>query len=53
MTAEPILIVAGAAHAYGGKPVLRGVDLTLRPGDGQNGRGHHAAALRPAKRPPT
>jgi ABC-2 type transport system ATP-binding protein len=44
VTAEPILTVAGAAHAYGGKPVLRGVDLTLRPGEiygllGPNGAG--------------
>ena len=44
MTAEPILTVAGAVHAYGGKPVLRGVDLTLRPGEiygllGPNGAG--------------
>jgi ABC-2 type transport system ATP-binding protein len=44
VTAEPILTVAGAVHAYGGKPVLRGVDLTLRPGEiygllGPNGAG--------------
>ncbi len=49
MTAEPasrdpILTVAGAVHAYGGQPVLRGVDLILRPGEiyallGPNGAG--------------
>ncbi|MBC7669785.1 MAG: ABC transporter ATP-binding protein [Gemmatimonadaceae bacterium] len=40
----PILTVGAAVHAYGGKPVLRGVDLTLRPGEiyallGPNGAG--------------
>lgn len=49
MTAEPasrdpILTVVGAVHAYGGKPVLRGIDLILRPGEiyallGPNGAG--------------
>ena len=49
MTAEPasrdpILTVTGAVHAYGGRPVLRAVDLTLRPGEiyallGPNGAG--------------
>lgn len=42
--AEPILEVTGAVHAYGGTPVLRGVDLVLRPGEiyallGPNGAG--------------
>ena len=41
---EPILTVEGATHAYGGKPVLRDVDLVLRPGEiyallGPNGAG--------------
>lgn len=41
---EPILTVSGAVHAYGAKPVLRGVDLILRPGEiyallGHNGAG--------------
>ncbi len=41
---EPILTVTAAAHAYGGKPVLRGVDLVLHPGEiyallGPNGAG--------------
>jgi len=41
---DPILTVTGAVHAYGGKPVLRGADLTLRPGEiyallGPNGAG--------------
>jgi ABC-2 type transport system ATP-binding protein len=40
----PIVTVGGAVHAYGGQPVLRGVDLTLRPGEiyallGPNGAG--------------
>ena len=49
MTAEPVLVdpilmVTGATHAYGGKPVLRDVDLVLRPGEiyallGPNGAG--------------
>ena len=42
--AAPILTVDGAVHAYGGQPVLRGVDLALRPGEiyallGPNGAG--------------
>lgn len=42
--AAPILTVQGAVHAYGGKPVLCDVDLTLRPGEiyallGPNGAG--------------
>jgi ABC-2 type transport system ATP-binding protein len=41
---DPIVTVTAATHAYGGKPVLRGVDLTLRPGEiyallGPNGAG--------------
>jgi ABC-2 type transport system ATP-binding protein len=41
---EPILRVTGATHAYGGKTVLNGVDLTLRRGEiyallGPNGAG--------------
>ena len=41
---DPILTVGGVVHAYGGKPVLHGVDLTLRPGEiyallGPNGAG--------------
>lgn len=41
---DPILTVTGAVHAYGGKPVLRGVDLTLRSREiyallGPNGAG--------------
>jgi ABC-2 type transport system ATP-binding protein len=41
---DPILTVTGAVHAYGGKPVLRGVDLNLWPGEiyallGPNGAG--------------
>jgi ABC-2 type transport system ATP-binding protein len=41
---QPILTVKGVSHAYGGKPVLRGVDLVLRPGEiyallGPNGAG--------------
>ncbi|MBU4435972.1 MAG: ABC transporter ATP-binding protein [Alphaproteobacteria bacterium] len=44
MTPTPILTVAGVVHAYGDKPVLRGVDLTLTPGEiyallGPNGAG--------------
>ncbi|KRA58579.1 ABC transporter [Caulobacter sp. Root655] len=44
MSPDPILTVKGAVHAYGGKPVLRDVDLTLRPGEiyallGPNGAG--------------
>jgi len=44
VNAAPILTVTGAVHAYGGKPVLRGVDLALRPGEiyallGPNGAG--------------
>jgi ABC-2 type transport system ATP-binding protein len=44
VTTEPVLTVAGAVHAYGGKPALRGVDLVLRPGEiyallGPNGAG--------------
>jgi len=40
----PIVTVGGVVHAYGGQPVLRGVDLTLRPGEiyallGPNGAG--------------
>lgn len=43
-TAVPVLAVAGAVVAYGERPVLRGVDLTARPGDviailGANGSG--------------
>jgi len=42
--AAPVLTVSGAVHAYGGKPVLRGVDLVLHPGEiyallGPNGAG--------------
>jgi ABC-2 type transport system ATP-binding protein len=41
---DPILTVTDAVHAYGGKPVLCGVGLTLRPGEiyallGPNGAG--------------
>lgn len=44
MSPDPILTVRGAVHAYGGRPVLREVDLTLRPGEiyallGPNGAG--------------
>ena len=44
VSADPIVTVTAATHAYGGKPVLRGVDLTLRPGEiyallGPNGAG--------------
>jgi len=40
----PIVTVDGVVHAYGGQPVLRGVDLALRPGEiyallGPNGAG--------------
>jgi len=40
----PILQVETVVHAYGGTPVLRGVDLTIRPGEiyallGPNGAG--------------
>jgi ABC-2 type transport system ATP-binding protein len=40
----PIVTVGGVVHAYGGQPVLRGVDLALRPGEiyallGPNGAG--------------
>ena len=43
-SAAPLLTVSGAIHAYGGAPVLRGVDLVLRPGEiyallGPNGAG--------------
>lgn len=41
---DPIATISGAVHAYGGSPVLRGVDLTLSPGEiyallGPNGAG--------------
>ena len=44
LSTDPILTVGGVTHAYGGRPVLRGVDLTLRPGEiyallGPNGAG--------------
>lgn len=44
LPAGPILTVKGVVHAYAGKPVLRAVDLTLRPGEiyallGPNGAG--------------
>jgi ABC-2 type transport system ATP-binding protein len=44
VVADPIVIVTAAVHAYGGQPVLRGVDLALRPGEiygllGPNGAG--------------
>jgi ABC-2 type transport system ATP-binding protein len=44
LPADPILTVRGVVHAYGGKPVLNDVDLTLRPGEiyallGPNGAG--------------
>lgn len=40
----PVLTVRGVIHAYGDKPVLRGVDLSLSPGEiyallGSNGAG--------------
>jgi ABC-2 type transport system ATP-binding protein len=41
---DPVATVTAVAHAYGGKPALRGVDLVLRPGEiyallGPNGAG--------------
>jgi len=44
LTVSPILTVSGVTHAYGDRIVLRGVDLTLEPGEiyallGPNGAG--------------
>jgi ABC-2 type transport system ATP-binding protein len=44
VSSDPVVVVSGAIHAYGGKPALRGVDLALRPGEiyallGPNGAG--------------
>ena len=56
VTGPPLLEARGVTARYRRRPVLRGVDLALRPGEivgisGENGSGMHSAAGTGARRP--